>query len=43
MGRKYWGNVRSHFIVNEHGALEDVQLGVKADESARLALAKLAE
>lgn len=38
MGRKYWGNVRSHFIVDENGQLADVRVNIKPDESVKLAL-----
>lgn len=38
MGRKYWGNVRSHFIVDENGQLADVRVDIKPDESVKLAL-----
>lgn len=41
MGHKYWGNVRSHFIVDENGHLADVQIGVKPDASVKLALEAL--
>jgi thioredoxin-dependent peroxiredoxin len=33
---------RSHFVVDEQGRLADVQLGVKADQSAQLAIEALA-
>ncbi|MBL8045946.1 MAG: redoxin domain-containing protein [Anaerolineales bacterium] len=41
MGRQYWGNVRSHFIVDEKGVLADVRVDIKPDESVRLALETL--
>ena len=41
-GKKYMGISRSHFVVDEGGRIVDAQYGVKAGESASLALESLA-
>ncbi len=41
-GKKYMGISRSHFVVDESGHIVDVQYGVKAGDSAALALESLA-
>jgi peroxiredoxin Q/BCP len=41
-GRKYMGILRSHFVIDEHGKLVDVQYNVKASDSAPKAVAALA-
>jgi len=41
MGHKYWGIVRSHFVVDETGRLADVQVGIRPDASVKLALEAL--
>lgn len=40
-GRKYFGIVRSHFVIDEQGRIADVQYDVKAKESPRKALAAI--
>jgi thioredoxin-dependent peroxiredoxin len=40
-GKKYWGVVRSHFVVDEEGRLADVQVKVSPDESVERALASV--
>ena len=40
-GRKYMGILRSHFVIDEQGKLADVQYNVKANESAKKAVAAL--
>jgi peroxiredoxin Q/BCP len=41
-GKKYMGIVRSHFVVDEHGRLVDVQIKVSPTDSVAKALAVLA-
>jgi peroxiredoxin Q/BCP len=41
-GKMYMGISRSHFVVDESGRIVDAQYGVKAGESASLALESLA-
>lgn len=41
-GKKFWGIVRSHFIVDEQGQLADVQVKVSPADSVQRALASLA-
>lgn len=38
MGKKYMGIIRSHFVVDEHGTLIDVQYKVKPEDSVSGAL-----
>lgn len=40
-GRKYFGIVRSHFVVDEQGKIADVQYGVSPEASVANALAAL--
>jgi len=40
-GRKYFGIVRSHFVIDESGRLVDVQYNVNAKKSADLAVSAL--
>jgi peroxiredoxin Q/BCP len=42
-GKKYWGIVRSHFVLDEGGSVLDAQVGVTPEKSVELALATLAE
>ena len=41
-GKKYFGIVRSHFLVDENGKLSDVQVKVSPSESVERAVAALA-
>ncbi|MBI5080153.1 MAG: hypothetical protein HZB17_02455 [Chloroflexi bacterium] len=41
MGKKYMSVIRSHFIVDEHGTLIDVQYDIKPDASVAQALEKI--
>jgi peroxiredoxin Q/BCP len=41
MGKKYMGVIRSHFVIDENGALIDVQYAIKADVSVQQALEKI--
>ena len=38
MGKKYMGIIRSHFVVDEHGTLIDVQYKIKPEDSVNGAL-----
>jgi thioredoxin-dependent peroxiredoxin len=40
-GKKYYGVVRSHFLVDEEGRLADIQMKVSPAESVERALASL--
>ena len=40
-GRKYWGNIRSHFVIDEAGKIVDVKRNVKPADSPKLALEAL--
>ena len=40
-GRDYMGIIRSHFIIDEEGRLEDVQLNVRPDQSVERAVEAL--
>ena len=42
-GRTYTGIIRSHFVVDAEGKLEDVQINVRPDTSVSRAVATLAE
>ncbi len=41
-GKKYWGIIRSHFLIDEEGRIADVQYGVSPEESVGNALMSLA-
>ena len=41
-GNKFWGIVRSHFVIDEQGRLADVQVKVSPTDSVKRALASLA-
>lgn len=41
-GKKTWGIIRSHFIVDERGRILDAQVGVSPEKSVELAIARLA-
>jgi peroxiredoxin Q/BCP len=38
LGRKYMGIIRSHFVIDEHGKLIDVQVKIKPTDSVERAL-----
>ena len=40
-GKKYFGIIRSHFVIDEAGRVADVQYGVSPDDSVQNALAAL--
>lgn len=40
-GKKYWGIIRSHFVIDEEGKLADVQVKVSPTDSVEKALAAL--
>ena len=40
-GREYMGIVRSHFVIDEEGRLEDVQVNVKPEQSVERAVGAL--
>jgi peroxiredoxin Q/BCP len=40
-GKKYFGVVRSHFVIDEHGTLADVQVDVSPKDSVARAVAAL--
>ncbi len=40
-GKKYWGVIRSHFVIDETGRIADVQYHVGPEESVQSALAAL--
>jgi thioredoxin-dependent peroxiredoxin len=42
-GKSYMGIVRSHFVIDETGLVVDAQVNVKAEESCKIALRKVAE
>jgi peroxiredoxin Q/BCP len=42
-GRTYTGIIRSHFVIDAEGKLEDVQINVRPESSVSRALATLAE
>ncbi len=41
-GKKYFGIVRSHFVIDEHGVVVDAQVGVSPADSVSKAVASLA-
>jgi thioredoxin-dependent peroxiredoxin len=41
-GKKYMGIIRSHFVIDENGSFEDVQLGVSPKDSVARAVAQIA-
>jgi peroxiredoxin Q/BCP len=41
-GKTYWGIKRSHYVIDENGKIVDAHVGVKADESADIAMKALA-
>ncbi len=42
-GRKYMGVIRSHVVIDERGKIADVQIGVKPEQSVKLAVEKVEE
>jgi thioredoxin-dependent peroxiredoxin len=40
-GKKYFGIIRSHFLIDEEGRIADVKYGVKPEDSVEGALAEL--
>jgi peroxiredoxin Q/BCP len=40
-GKKYFGVVRSHFVIDEDGRLADIQLGVSPKDSVERAIASI--
>ena len=42
-GRTFWGNTRSHFVIDEAGKLADVQVKVSPADSVSRALASIGE
>lgn len=40
-GKKYTGLIRTHVVIDEKGKITDIRVGVKAKESAALAVEKL--
>jgi thioredoxin-dependent peroxiredoxin len=41
MGKKFKGIIRSHFVIDEHGKIVDMQIKVRAKDSPTLALQRL--
>jgi peroxiredoxin Q/BCP len=40
-GKKYYGIIRSHFVIDEQGRIADVQYNISPEESVESALAAL--
>jgi thioredoxin-dependent peroxiredoxin len=40
-GKKYWGVIRSHWVINENGVVEDAQIKISPQDSVAKAVAAL--